>query len=390
MANWQQANLSAIVPSELNSLISTAETTVSTVGAVLDAIKAAIDVIKSFLIPIPNFDFASALIIAVEKFREDFLGTGFYSANMWDFPLRQYYRSGIAGENFVTSFEDELVSSFADSQDPNVPPFNSSAAMLVLVGGAPGTTLLEPIVEGISLAFSWWAELKAVDDSLKKLNVELEIKNAVEAIIAGDIKGEGNDSQRSLLLQKLNRALRDLRERISPEDLQEIIDAGLIPNTGSSVLEIENFIAAVNTSVGTSAYPDWQQISLRQIVPPIPDVVDQVFDPLIAALQTGRNILETVESIVEALEAKIDSLNSVIDRIEEYLSLLDALINATGLFALWVETSDGVSGLASELRAAGNKPFDNLDNGFYFGVALVAGSAGLTPFTNLFKPLGAS
>lgn len=384
MANWQSANVSAFLPESLSTLVDTASTTASTVSGVLNAIGIAIEAISSILIGLPSFDFAGALILAVNQFKEDFLGTGFYACNMWDYPLQQFYKSGVSGESFVDSFEADLVGSFDDPGDPNVPSFNGSTAALVLVGGVSGLGPVAELVNQFANAFSWWTEIRECALQLSRVVKESEVLDALAAVKDGRITNDEHPSRRTLLVQQLQNSLDQMRRDLS----EEVVDELDTPTSSSSLGEIENFINAVSTLNTPSVYPDWQQISLRTIAPPLVDVVDQVFEPLIQALQTGRNIVAALESFITALDEKISALESVVANIELYLSQLEALLSATGLYALYVSSDSGMTGLASEINGASNKPFAGLDSGFYSGVTIVAGGANLAPFNNLFAPIG--
>lgn len=382
MTSWKSADVSAFIPPELSSLISLAQSTTAYVAATLEALQAVISTIPT--LPISGFDFASVLILAVEKFKADFLGTGFYACNMWDYPLRQLARSGSGGELF-SEFEFDLRSSFTDPADPNVPPFSSDAAMIILVAGAPGLPAITSVMEGLAAAFSWWGELQGAYEEVRRRNSVASIEEIEAKIKSGEIKVNVHPSvQTQTLLQIVKLKIAALL--LTPDEVADKIDP--VPSVTDSLKEILSWIEDANEKTSPSEYPDWQEISLRIIVPPLPDIVDQVFEPLIDALRSGRDIVKTLEEFIAALELKINQLDSTIDRINSYLAMLDGLISATGIYALYVTTDNGVDGLRHEISTATDRPFEDVGTAFFSGVAIVAGGPSLTPFKNLFGPIG--
>lgn len=382
MSDWRQANMAAFLPPELAALTGTASDVAGGAATVLGAIKAAADLAKAFLTDFPAFDFLQGLDTAVNAFRNDFLASGLYGTLMWDYPIVQLFRSGTGGESF-DRFVEDLASSLLDTSDPNVPPFSGSTAMLVIVGGTGGVSGALELLKTTANAFSWWSELGESVSALQKKSDDEQLKAVEEAIFGGEIKFDTNPSVQTEQGLSFKEARKNARELLS-SDVVEALDK---PSTTSTPAEVLAFIQEVNALIASSNYPDWQEFPLRTIVPPLVDVVDQAFDIAVQTLAAGRGALSNAEALINNLIAKIDALNDVVSRISEYIEQLDALLSLTGLYALFISTSGGVSDLSTQLRIAGNPPFENQE-GFYFGTAFVAGGANVAAFTNLFGPIG--
>ena len=159
----------------------------------------------------------------------------------------------------------------------------------------------------------------------------------------------------------------------------------IVPNP--TLKDVEDLITYVNTNVASSTYPDWESVTLRKILPPVVDIVDVVLEPLIGTLQSGTDTLKAIQELIALVEIKIAQLQAINARMATYLSQFVNLISMTGLYTLWVTSSTGVVPLASSLLDATSTPFGT-SNGFYYGVTLLAGGAGLAPFENLFRSVG--
>lgn len=388
MSNWIQAKTSAFIPSSLNSVISTAQTVATTASTILGVVKGAIDFLKTFLIAFPAFDWASALAIAIEQFKNDFLATGFYMLNMWDYPLVQYNRSGgvVIGESFESSFEADVTDAFFDEADPNRPPFSGNVAALILIGAAPSIDAVTNIIQIQKDAFTWWTEIKSVYDRLNKVNFELQVKAVCDAIKNGEIKFSKNPSEQTIQLLSLNLALQQVIQDIEPDAFEQNIKP-YAPTINSTPKEILHFVGVVQEQVANPPYPNFEQTSLRTIILPLPQVFNDALDPLLAALATGRSITDTINALLDSLTLKIEALDNIVQSINGILSQLDNLLNDTSLLALYVTSSNGLSGLATEIANAKNKPLVGT-TGYYSGIVLIGGGPGLTPFKNLFGPIG--
>lgn len=387
MVDWQTANTAAFIPPELTTLVSTADGIASSAATVLGTIQAAIDLLSNIVIGIPPFDWLAGLDTLVEDFKNDFFSTGIFALNMWDYPIFQINSIGaVTGQSFASSFEADVIAAFGDEDDPNRPAFTTDASALLLVAGAadPGTSLTA--LQAVRDAFSWWDEIAQTADQLNRINVETQVKGVEDAIQQGNIVFDTNPSKQTAFLFALRRAMQDAKDLVSTSAFETNIEP-IAPNTASTPQEILNFINAVEAEVRNPPYPNFQEISLRTIVPALQETFDRALDPLVATLATGRSITDTIDAFVAALQQKIDSLNNIVNSINTILSQLDNLISLTTLDALFVSTSSGLTGLTSEISAAGNKPLGG-ELGYYTGVVLVGGGAGLTAFNNLFGPIG--
>ncbi len=367
--------MGGFLPSELTTLISLIESTTGPIATALTAFKA---FIIEPPVGIPSPDIASALIEAVENFRDDFLGAGFYALDVWEYPLKQYYRTGITGEQFNLSFEQDVIASFTDVNDPNVPPFSSDAAMLVLVGGLPGLSDVASSLTSFAAGFPSWKSVSEAADKVAALSWKSEIDSVVGSIKDGTIEFGGRVADQTKKLLDVKQMGFDALNNLTPSELAAISVTNI-----TTAEDVNNLVAAVQARVASSTYPDWQSITLSKLVPPLPDLVNQVFDPLIEGLKKGRGILEVIQAIIETLTYKIDQLDAVIIRIDTYLDQLEILVGLTGLYSLYIETDEGIGGLALALEEATNPPFGSED-AFYFGTVLVAGGPSLQPFKNLF------
>lgn len=373
--------MSGFLPPELSALTSSASTVATGASTVLQAIAAAVDIAKNFLTEFPAFDFLSGFDTEVDNFKNDFLATGLYGSLLWDYPLVQLLRSGSGGEPF-SQFSSDLASSLLDSQDPNVPPFTSSAAMFVLVGGFPGIPGALELLKATAAGFSWWEELSESVDALQKKSDDEQLREVQEAIFQGSIKFSDNPSIQTQRGLTFKQARKNARELLS----SDVVDGLTKPTVNSNPQEVLDFVNAVNAQIASSSYPDWQQISLRTIVPPLVDVADQALDPIVQALAAGRGAVSNAEALSANLSAKVNAINTAVAQITQFINLLDQLLALTGLYALFISTNNGVEDLATQLQAAEDAPFDDL-NAFYFGTAFVAGGPSVAPFTNLFSTI---
>lgn len=389
MADWEDANLAAFVPSELTSVITAAGTTASAASGVINVIRGAIEAAKIFLIAFPPFDFLGALATQVEQFKEDFLASGLQALVLWDYPVTQFNRLGgagsIAGEEFVVSFEQDVINAFNDELDPNRPPVSGQIGALLLVGAVPGLSGMLTLAQEVEGAFSWWDEISKVVDQLRRVDVESRVREVEDAIKNGDIKVDKNPSRATIFLLTLATAMQEAKNFIEPEAFETNIEP-LTPSASSTLQEIQQFIDAIDEEVANAPYPNFESISLRKIIPQLQQALDEGLDPLIATLATGRSIVDVVDSLLDAIDAKIAILDNIVSIIDDILSQLDALLALTGLNALFVE-GNSISDITSQIQAAGNKPLGGTTEAFYTGLVVVGSGANFTAFRNLFAPI---
>lgn len=389
MADWQTANTGAFIPPALDTLIDSAGSVASSASSVLATIQAAIDLLKNFVIGVPAFDWLGSLAQEIEDFKTDFLATGMFSLNMWDYPIFQFRNRGaVSGESFSSSFEADVIAALADTSDPNRPDFTSDAAALLLVGAVSETGAALTLLRSVRDAFTWWQEIAETADQLSRINVESQVREVEEAIKRGDIVFSTNPSEQTIQLLALQVALQEAKDNISSDAFETNIEPS-VPTTSSTPQQIQQFISTVNQQVENPPYPNFQQISLRTIIPGLQEAFDRALDPLVAALASGKSIVDTIESFVAALQEKIDGLDAIVTTINDILAQLDGVLNLTGLNALFVTTSDGVDGLADEIQNAGSKPLEG-STGYYTGLVLVSGGPNVTAFETLFGPIGGS
>lgn len=383
MVEWKTADLSGFLPDEMDPLISSAQSVATTTAAILSSIQDLLEAAKVFLVGLPIFDWLGTLAQEIEDFKNNFLATGIRGTLLWDYPLKQFFRSGLAGEDFRSSFVQDLANSFDDTADPERPQTTGNISMIVLVGGSESIPNLLPLFEDIKDAFSWWQELATSFFALRRNNVTEQVK-AVEDLLQDESLFAGTSLSTTLQTQKLQELRRERRKLQQVPLTEDFSD--FIPTADLS--SIDAFINEVKERTVFSTYPDWQEVSLRTIVPGLVDVFDEVFDPLINALRAGRDIRDTIDSLINTIQVKIGQLEAIVASINEVLSQLDTLIATVGLSALFIQSTDGVEDLKDQLVNATNPPFT--DRGFYFGAAFSAQGGDLPPFETLFQPISGS
>jgi hypothetical protein len=152
-----------------------------------------------------------------------------------------------------------------------------------------------------------------------------------------------------------------------------------------ALLDWETYVVPILESVEecvvSPAYPNWKRAALIDVYPEIVDCVDLVFDPILAVLPATSSIVDAIVDMIESIEAKIQALDDLIAAINKFLEDIENLKSLTGLYAVMVSSSTGVSGLKTELANATGYPTG--DN-FYSGMALLVGGPQTTVFQTIF------
>ena len=381
MSEWKTAKLGAIVPDQLSGVIDSVKTVAGTVSSILGVVSGVLGTAKNFLVTLPTLDAASALLASAEAFKNDFGATGIYMLNLWDYPLHQIRRNEGYGEDFSLAFETDVGNSFFNKRDPNRPQFEGGVSALILVCAADSVSILSNLLRIQKTAFSWWREVESVHDRLQRISMEIDVKATKDAIKKGQIKLGKSPSEVTTQLIALNVALQQSKSILSKDQLEVV--KPFTPTVKSTPSQIQQYISKVTEQAATIPYPSFEVTSLKTIVPPIPDVIDGVIMPMAASIAAGKSIVDTVTALIQTIELKVEALNSIVKKIDAILGQLDALIENSGLSAVYVESSEGMKGLVKEIKATTNKPLGK-SSGFYSGIVLVSGGTGISVFRNLF------
>jgi hypothetical protein len=402
-AEWKTASMANFLPAGTTDIITTMQALTSTVTTLLDAVTAALNVAKTFNLAFSLTDFLGLLAQTVEDFKNDFLATGLYVCNMWDYPIKQlqdglgygptntYGVLNLNGHDFTSSFAADLANSFTDTSDTDRPRFTTNCAMLVLVVGAQRLDDLNITVEEGSISrllrgfgtqvnsaakYLWYIRFRTAWYKMKQA-----AQNQSTSVVAARVERVANafnlfsqmqPSEWDALVTPFNNLTGD-----SFFENDAIIDLDWDTDILPVIEAVENRFIPLN-------YPDWSRATLNDVHPDLTLLISAAFDPIIDLLQSGSTITSQITALIQAIEAKITYLTELISDIDDILEQIEDMLNATGFHGIFISTSNGVSGLRDQLLNA-NNPFTA--NGFYSGVAIVSGSAGYTTFKNLFQPI---
>lgn len=409
MASWRSANMAALLPSGTTTLLDTIRAVTSVVTTPLDLVASILDTAKALLVSLPVFDFLSTIQQLVLDFKSDFLASGLYTLDMWDFPLRQL--TGLVDrdnfgpdQTFETTFPEgtafstflnAIDRSFTDPLDPNRPTYTGPVSMLIIVRGS---------VTIESLGLSDGDGRDTIADAFPGIQdrigaITSEIKDVRYMSMLAKIKRAAQAQSINHVQVRVERAEDALRaymqfERdeksvlLTPEN--EVTGLRFYDQEEPEKLDWWKDIAPVLESIETQAaapqYPNWKGSTLEEIYPDLNRLVSTVLDPIIFLLQSGSTIKDQIILLIDSIALKLQQLQDLIDSIDEILDAIDRLINATGFHALFVNSTTGVTELRNRMLAATNVPFTG--NNLYAGMAIVAGGSAATVFQTLFSGVG--
>lgn len=403
MAQWVTARLSDLLPSEVQSALDLIDSLLGVISVPLSATSDLLSAAETFLLGLPIINPVELLRLAAESIKEQFLASGLYVCNMWDYPTRQlvhtttgpnatFGRYSTRGTDFRGTFIRDLSLSFDDQNDFNRPQFTGTVAMLVLVVGEASLENL-----GISMEEDNFGEgFSGIRHDIGAAAAELVRKRWQSVFFklrqAAENQEEGFVTTRYEKVEYAHRLFNQLeQEQIDaiPAPFNANTGEGFYEDTIATDISWEDSLELIDTIEGQfepPVYPNWDRKALVDLHPDLVSIVDSIFDPVIDLLEVGSTIKDAIISMIRAIKLKLDELQSLIDRIDEVLEKILNLLNMTGFSALYVSSNSGVTDLRTKLLQAENVPFDG--NGFYSGMAILAGAANASIFKTLFAPVG--
>lgn len=407
MADWKSANLVKILPPGTTTLIEGIEALLATIKTLLEPIKAILGTVKTFvsIFSFDLMDFLGMVRDLVEDFKNDLKMGGMYICNMLDYPLKQlskrkgynhtfdYSTLTISGDSFVTSYLNDLASSFNDANDYNKPTFKSDCAMLVLVAGAPsmeelnityGDGGLGDLFEGLG------GGIGSANREIFKARARLMFSKFMQSAKLLPSDKIATRTKRLLRSFKMfnwldSTKLDGVHVHFNPTTGKQFAE-GIDPSNLNWEEDILPTIESIEEVFrNASEYPDWNSITLKDIVPSMVNLIDAVFDPVLDLLETGYKFDNFLDKLVKVLENKITFLGDLVYRIDVIMEKLEFLMHYSGFNALFVNTSGGIQDLNAKLLNAGNMPFKG--NNFYTGFTLISGGPQVTAFNAFFGPV---
>lgn len=403
MAQWVSANLSNLLPGEVDTIFSAIDALTSIVSTPLEAVSSILDTASSLLVSLDPFDYLSTVRGLIEDFKNDILGTGFYVLDMWDYPAKQleqtsvsfnstYGNPRVSGDTFEYSFQQVLLDSFDDDLDTNRPQFTGTVSLMLIVVGRGTIDDLNVIPEEDHIGYAW----KGLDSSVRDAGQRIkEIRlRAMMATLRQVAEVQPSDKV-AVRVERVQRAFR-LMSYMSRDDM-DLIPVPMNPETGDSffentlpgLIDWEEDVAPVLESIEdfyeSKEYPDWGNATLKDIYPDLAVILDTIFDPILELFASGGTILQAVKDLVAAIKAKLAELDRLIDLIDEIEQELEDFLNTTGMHVLFVETSNGIEDIKVQIQNATNLPFHG--NGYYAGMAVLVGGPNAAVFNTLFRSI---
>lgn len=408
MTQWVSANLASLLPSEVSTILSTIKTLTSVVSTPLQAVSTILSTAKALIVSLPVLDLTAALKTLIESFKDNVLGTGFYLCEMWDYPVRQITQTSDHGPNntygndlnydggeFNKTFLYDLLASFEDMADPNRPKFTTKSAMLVLVAAAGTIDALDLSTEDGNIGQAFRGLEQSISNAARGLN-EQRWKGAWNKIRQVAEKQPSNKvASRIDRMQNVFKLFSYL-----PRAELDVIPIPFSSEYGSSFFEfvdvedidwetdIVPILETIEIQYEISEYPDWSKATLKEVYPELANIVDAIFDPILDLLVSGATIKDKIIALITAIQNKLNELQRIIDYIDKIIEDLDNILKTTGLHAIFVTSSTGVSGIKTKMLAATNSPFAS--KGFFSGIAILVGGgpADVSAFEAVFSGVG--
>jgi len=401
MAEWKQANLGAMLPPEFKDAIGVADAALSTLAPLLTVLGESIGVLASVAeaISVDAFDVASALNQALAVFLEDLKKTGIYYLPVFDGGLDDYMR---------------IQANFPAKPNPDpagfgfVPPENWTHHLNTFgsddqLAAKEKSEFAEKFQRQF---FSRFAEVVNVVDSkdpLKRIDV-LEVPST----------GGGVDR----FVMRIRTSLDDLGDQNRPTfdtHVSAVVFLIAAPNVTDyynimlkladvfgNMVDTQKIIARLGRIIDQKSWtnprvdpnfhysipPDWSNISFEKLFPLIFSGVDNILKPMAEAMRTGASIAEAIAFLAQTIQKKIATLNRQIEDLNNLVSILDTVLAATGIYALFIDTQEGVQGFSKALKEAALPPelktlntIDALVGGF----VLLGGSSLAVPMDVFFS-----
>jgi hypothetical protein len=328
VAQWNEnATLEALLPSELSDVIDAAQTVVGTSSDILGTISTGLGVASAFLTGLPALDWVAALQSLLDQLKNNYLGAGFYYLPLWNYGIDLQYQLSVYGAKLGISEirTSEGLNDFINLINTSYDDTADEERPTFVPGG---------VTAGLCLAVG--------APSFEEL---IQVFNAFRTFWSSNIS-----------LDALWRAMMNMADP----------DAVIEPD-----VPIE---------------PNWETLNLKTLLPSFVNLIEEGLDAIISALQTGLNSADALALLIDVIKSKVDRLNTLLQRINNYLSDFESVLGAAGIWSAYIETSDGIEGLKTELLTATNRP-DWGAHPYVAGAMFVAGGPDVEPFRNMFGVL---
>lgn len=403
MAQWVSVNLALLVPDALKTMISTVDTLLTVVKTPLEIVAGVLKLVKSFLIALPSLNPVKILRGLVENFKSQFMGSGFYLCDMWDYPLRQlapktygpeatYGQLDTNGGKFKDTFVTDLANSLVDPYDIKRPKFTSKCGMLVLSVGGGSIDDLRLFRDEGAIGETWSGMSQKLRGSALAAN-HIRYRGAfAKMIAAAELQPSDKTAARVERVQHAYKLLSQMdRDDVATLPIPTNSSSGegffedMYPADIDWANDVDPVLTAVEEFSSQSKYPDWNRASLRDLWPELVVLIDTAFDAVLDLLQVGRTIVDQIVAIIDAISKKLEELQAIIDQIDQFLEQIEQFLNTTGFHGIWLTTSNGVTDLKSQLLASSGSVMSG--KGYWAGMAIVAGGDAMSPLQMLFAPI---
>jgi len=270
--------------------------------------------------------------------------------------------------------------SFDDQGDERRPIFSDDAEVsaLLFVAGTPSLDALPAMLAALGRLFG----IKEFSDLLDRLAFTELTKNAA----AGDKEitvnnADGFTADRFVIIGGLEVATLEFAtpRNIDRQEKKFTLYDGVKRSwpAGTPVI-----LAGTDpqTSGGNRTAPDWHSRKVSDI-PPMREV-EKLVKRVIGLLEMAPGILGLLQELAEALSEKADQLRDLAEQVENAIELIEQILALTGVYAVRVDSSEGISGLFEALDDAGRPPLP--DASYIVGICLLAATADLGPVAELF------
>lgn len=390
MAEWKEATMQDMVPEEFAALSGVAASTVEGFTTVLGPIADALSVLGGVAgaISIDAFDFASALELALQVFLEDFKKTGLYYLPIMDAGLDDTLKikanfpptdpdtaellvpefvgnlDTFASEGWKARFQEHFFGNYAKSVtavDASDPSQAVEVTEFPSTGGA---------IDRFRLRIC--ASFDDIGDQ-NKPTFQTQVAGIIFMIAVPTLA----DYQQKVL--EMSDIFSNLREWKTTHDRTGQI---LTRDAWTNPKDVPEF--------GYSIPPDWSQLSFEKVFPWIFDGIDNIMVPITAALRTGASIGDALQFLGETLSLKVTALDKKLTGFAVLLDQIDTILRATGIYAIYITSNNGVTGFCEELRQAELPPGLeelNKQDSVVGGMVFLGGTSLLVPIDAFFGGL---
>ena len=409
-ARWVDVNFEKMLPPGTLDIINTVQGLLAVVQTPLEILSTTLEAAKTFLLTFPAFNFLGILADVVKDFKASLLGSGFFICEMWDFPIKQlkpvdeygYETNGpdaIAGQysyagTEFSHFKTTLINSMYDLRDPNRPQYRDACALAVMVVAVGSLDKLPiglydgNIAQGIFSGMS--SNVKGASYELHRTRYRgafLRMRLAAESYPPGYAARRVERVEKALRAYNAfdNSAIDAIPIPFNAETGDQFFES-----TDPTSLDWDNDIAPVLEIIEdlrtNASYPDWKSMVLSDLYPPIVDIINTVFDPVIEMLEIADDFKKAIIALIDGMKRMIQQLAAIINEIDKILEQIENFFKLTGFYGVFITSATGIPGLVEGLNKATNPPLPGA-KGFFSGFAMVAGSDILYPFKTLLLPI---